>query len=387
MMMMTTMIAAGLLGQASGGGYSIDRDRLKMANNRLRNHIHRGNLAGAVTLVFLDGKVVSHESFGWSDLESKTLMKRDTIFQVMSMTKPVTAAAVMICVERGLLSLDDPVERYLPQFEGIQVKGEDGELRAPSSRMTIRHLLSHTSGLASDDPGGISDEDKSKLTLGEYAKLLGTEPLRSDPGTVIRYSGVGFSTAAAIIEVVTGRKFDEFVGAEIFVPLGMKETFFFLPERLRPRLAQVYTKDKGALTPFGHDRYRVGAKFANGAGGLYSTAADMGRFMEAFAGGNRKSVLSPRGLDVMTRLQTGNLLSDGNDGRGYGVSWSVVRGSLGQGTLRSVGSFGHTGAFGTEFWHDRETGISLVFLAQTFFISEDARRQYATMVNASLMKE
>lgn len=382
--MITSLIAVGLMSQNKTAPYQIDSAKLKLANDRLRAHIHAGDLAGAATLVLLDGKVVSQEAFGWSDLEQKTLMKRDTIFQVMSMTKPVTAAAAMICVERGLLSLDDPIEMYLPQFKGIQVKAEDGEVRAVSTRPTIRHLLTHTSGLASDDPGGISDEEKAKMPLSEYAKRLGSEPLRIEPGTVVRYSGVGFSTTAAIVEIVTGRAFDEFVSNEIFKPLGMSETYFFLPVNLRPRLAQVYMKEKGVLTPFGHDRYRDGAKFANGAGGLYSTAADMGKFIESFAGGATKRFLSPNTVDLMTSLHTGSLLSDGNDARGYGLSWSIIRSPLAQGTLRHRGSFGHTGAFGTEYWHDNETGLTVVFMAQTFFISEDARKHYSTMVNASL---
>jgi CubicO group peptidase (beta-lactamase class C family) len=379
--MISTILAASLLSPPT---FQLDPVKMRLANDRLRAHIHAGDLAGATTLVMLNGKVVANDAFGWSDLESGKLMKRDTIFQVMSMTKPVTASAVMLCVEKGLLGLDDPIEMYLPQFKGIKIKGEDGVLRDVSTRPTIRHLLTHTSGLASDDPGGISDEEKARMPLSEYAKRLGTEPLRTEPGTVIRYSGVGMSTAAAIVELVTGQAFDNFVGQEIFKPLGMKETYFFLPTALRPRLAQVYTKDNGKLVPFKHDRYRDGARFANGAGGLYSTAADMGKFIDAFRDGSDRTFLSPNSVHLMTSLNTGDLLSDGNNARGYGLSWSIIRSPMGQGTLRNLGSFGHTGAFGTEYWHDRDTGLTVVFMAQTFFISEDARKHFSTMVNASL---
>lgn len=381
--MIATILATSLMNSSD---FQIDPLKMRLANVRLRSHIHSGDLAGATTLVMLNGRVVSHEALGWSDLESKKLMKRDTIFQVMSMTKPVTGAAVMICVEKGLIGLDDPVEMYLPQFKGIQVKGEDGTLREVKTKLTIRHLLTHTSGLASDDPGGISDEEKARMPLSEYAKRLGSEPLRTEPGTVIRYSGVGFSAAAAIVEIVTKGSFDKFVEREIFAPLGMKETYFFLPKSLRPRLAQVYMKEKGKLVPFAHDRFRDGAKFANGAGGLYSTAADMAKFIEAFSERSNRPILSPNTVQLMTRLNTGDLLSDGSSSRGYGLSWSVVRSPMAQGTLRGIGSFGHTGAFGTEYWHDRDTGMTVVFMAQTFFIPEDARKHYSTMVNASLKK-
>ncbi|MFM9872993.1 MAG: serine hydrolase domain-containing protein [Fimbriimonadaceae bacterium] len=384
--MISTILAASLLNSPlSANSYEIDPKRLRVANDRLRGYIHAGDLAGAATLVMLDGKVVANDAFGWSDLESRKLMKRDTIYQVMSMTKPVTATAVMICVEKGLVSLDDPIENYLPHFKGIQVKGEDGVLRDAQTRPTIRHLLTHTSGLASDDPGGISDEDKARMGLDEYAKIVGTEPLRTQPGTVIRYSGVGFSTAAAIVQIASGVPFDQFVRTEIFNPLGMSETHFFLPVALRPRLAQVYMKDGGKLVPYKHDRFREGAKFANGAGGLYSTAADMGKFIDSFRDGSARTVLSPNSIKLMTSLNTGELMSDGNDSRGYGLSWSIIRNPMAQGTLRNLGSFGHTGAFGTEYWHDRDTGLTVVFMAQTFFIPENARKTYSTMVNASLL--
>lgn len=385
-MMMTTLIGAGMMSLMVGGEYRIDAAKMKLANERLRSHIHARNLAGAVTYVMLDGEVVSNEAFGWSDLEKNQFMKRDSLFQVMSMTKPVTAAAVMVCVERGLIGLDDPIEKYLPKFKGIQVRSEDGSVRDASTRPTIRHLLSHVSGLASDDPGGISDEVKARMSLREYSKLLGSEPLRSDPGAVVRYSGVGFSTAAAIVEIASGRLFEEFVYEEIFGPLGMTETTFFLPGSLRSRLAQVYTQKGDQLVPFDHDRFRDGARFSNGAGGLYSTATDMAKFIQAFSSRPGRKFLSPGSVELMTMVQTGSLLTDGNDARGYGLGWSVIRGPLGQATLRSQGSFGHTGAFGTEFWHDPTTGLTVVFLAQTFFINEDARRHYSTMVNASLRK-
>ncbi len=362
---------------------SFDQARLDAAREHLNQHIRQGHLAGAVTLVMHNGKTVAFDALGYADLETKAPMMKDTIFQVMSMTKPVTATAAMICVEKGLLSLDDPVEKYLPQFEGIKVKGPDGTLVNAKSKPTLRHLMMHTSGIASDDPGGISDEAKAKLPLKEYSKLLGTEPLNTQPGEVIRYSGVGFSTLASIIEIVTKTHFDDFVNNEIFKPLGMSDTYFFLPDKQRSRLAQVYGMDKGKLVPFDNDRFRPGAQFANGAGGLYSTAQDMGKFIEAFRDAKKSPMLSRASINLMTTLQTGDLLSDGNTARGYGLSWSVVRGPAGQTTLRSTKSFGHTGAFGTEFWHDRETGITLVFMAQTFFIPEDARKQFSTMINAS----
>jgi CubicO group peptidase (beta-lactamase class C family) len=363
----------------------LDVQKLNLAHQHLRSHIRAGRVPGAVTLVLQNGKEAHFGAAGWADLEGRRPMRRDTLFQVMSMTKPVTAAAAMIAIEQGVFSLDDPIERHLPQYRDQKVRLADGSLVAAKSRPTIRQLMTHTSGVSSDDPGGISDAQKFGLTLADYSRLLGQDPLLSHPGEEIRYSGVGFSTLAAIIEKRSGLPFQEFVSRHLLQPLGMKDTFFFLPARLRPRLSKVYTESKGKLTKFEPDaRFRSGARFANGAGGLYSTASDMAKFIEAFREGSKSQILSAPARRLMTTIQTGALLSDRSDARGYGLGWSVVRSTGGQGTLRSVGSFGHTGAFGTEFWHDPSSGVTLVYLAQTFFVDESPRREFSTMVNASL---
>lgn len=363
---------------------SLDPSRLVLAHDALRQHVREGKIPGAVTLVMQGGKVVHFGTTGYLNVAQRTVLRKDSLFQVMSMTKPVTAIAAMIAVEQGLFGLDDPVENHLPQFRDQRVQMADGSTLPAKSRLTIRQLMTHTSGVSSDDPGGLTDDEKFKLPLLEYAKLLGKEPLRAHPGEEIRYSGVGFSALAAIIELRSGKPFQTFVQEHIFDPLGMKDTFFFLPPGRRSELATVYMMDSGKLVEFEHNRFREGARFANGAGGLYSTASDMGRLIDSFRSGARTWVVSQPTLRLMTTLQTGSLLSDGNDARGYGLGWSVIRSVRGQNTLRSVGSFGHTGAFGTEFWHDPATGVSLVYLTQTFLVDETPRRQFSTMVNASL---
>ncbi len=364
-----------------------DTNRLALLNRRLKEQVLSGKTSGTVTLVVRNGKTIHFEANGWSNIEKREAMSRNSMFQIWSMTKPVTATAVAIAAEEGLLNLDDPIEKYLPSFKTVQVKSFDSTVPL-TKKPTIRHLLTHTSGISSNDPGGISDDEKFKLTLKEYASRLGKAPLETQPGSTIAYSGVGFSTAAAIVEIVSKMPFEKYVQLRIFDPLGMKNTHFFLPSSDFSRLATTYGKNDGdVLVPFAHDATRKGARFANGAGGLYSTAEDMMRFILAFTGQKTKKGLSPASIRVMTRLQTGDLQMDGGDERGFGLGWSVVRNPGGQMHLKSIGTFGHTGAFGTEFWHDPKTGITAVYLTQGFGLSDAPRKSFTTMVNAAFTGE
>lgn len=314
-------------------------------------------------------------------------MRTDTIFQVMSMTKPVTAIAVVMCAESGLLNLDDRIEKYLPRFRNLKIRREDGTLVSANSAPTIRQLLTHTAGFGSNDPAGLDDDGKRKLTLSAYAELLAEEPLVGQPGERIRYSGPGFSTLGRIVEVASGMPLEKFEEERIFRPLGMKDTYFFAPKEAYPRIAYTYMPDKGKLSPVEANPYREGAKFANPAGGLYSTAADMATLLECISeGGSLRGyrLLSPAGIDAMTAIQTGALQMDGSDAQAFGLGFSVVKSPVGQMSLKPVGSFGHTGAFGTEFWTDRKRGIVAVYMEQG--LDDGAvRKTFNTMVNAAFV--
>ena len=340
-------------------------DRLKA---RLHRASEKGELAGTVCAVVKNGKVVFHNADGYADLEARRPMTPDTVFQVMSMTKPIVGVAVMQCAEAGLLNLDDPVSKYLPRL----------------GTMTLRHLLTHTSGLSSDDPGGLDDDQKRRLTLANYAALIGDRPLLTQPGETIRYSGVGINALARVVEIVTGERFEDYSQKRIFAPCGMKETWFFLPTSERGRLAKVYARgDNGQLKEFVHDRYREGARLTNGAGGLYSTASDMARFLVKFSqdGGG---LVSPAGFRAMTTVQTGELKMDGGDERGFGLVFSIIRSASGMMSLRRVGSYGHSGAFCTDYWVDPPSGTVAVFMSQGFGVGDEVRKSFATMVNAAI---
>ncbi len=243
-----------------------------------------------------------------------------------------------------------------------------------------------TGGFSSIDPGGLTDEAKIKVTLKEYADKLHEEPLISEPGTQISYSGPGFAAAGRIVEVVSGKSLDDFMQTEMFGPLAMKDTFFFLPKDRSSRLTHMYYAENGKLNNLNDDPLRPGAKNANPAGGLYSTASDMATLLTCLVDGGKKGrfrLLSPASISTMTMPQTGAQLSEGSESQGYGLGFAVVRNAGGTAHLKSVGAFGHVGAFGTEFWADPKTGFVPVFMSQSF--SDRVRKTFNSMANAAFI--
>jgi CubicO group peptidase (beta-lactamase class C family) len=381
--MISLLLLVAAKGQTVQHGF--DTTRLKAIPVRMRQFVDQNVVAGTVVLVRRHGKTVLFDAQGSARLEPKTPMQNDTVFQVMSMTKPITAIAVVMCAEAGLLSLDDPIQKHLPRFTKLKVRQEDGSEVDAKSSPTIRQLLSHTGGFSADDPAGMDDEQKRKLTLAEYTELLASAPLANQPGEKVRYSGPSFSALGRIVEVVTGMPLERFEEEKIFRPLGMKNTFFFAPRSVYPRLAYTYDSQNGKLVPLEANPFREGAKFANPAGGLYSTAEDMATLLECVSTGGALRgyrLLSPAAVDVMATIQNPSLV-DGSDSQGFGLGFAVVKNPIGQMTLRPLGSFGHTGAFGTEFWTDRKRGIVAVFMTQGF--DSSARKTFNTMVNAAFV--
>lgn len=386
MITLTLLSLAVLNSPVSAQNNGFAPDRIAAIPVRMKQFVQEREVAGTVVLIQRRGKTVLLDAQGLASIEEGKPMETDAIFQVMSMTKPITAIALMTCVERGLVNLDDPAERYLPNLSKIRVKQPDGTLTTPKNRPTVRQLITHTAGFGSNDPGGLDDDAKRLLTLKEYADKLHEEPLIAEPGTTISYSGPGFAAAGRIIEVVTGKTLDAFMGSEIFAPLGMKDTFFFLPVDQRPRLAIFYTAQDARLSPLGENPFRPGARYANPAGGLYSTATDMATLLACIVEGGKKGkfrLLSPAGVTTMTMLQTGNLIPDKSEVQGYGLGFAMVRSAGGTSQLKPVGSYGHIGAYGTEFWADPKTGVVVVFMSQSF--SDRVRKTFNTMVNAAFV--
>jgi CubicO group peptidase (beta-lactamase class C family) len=315
-------------------------------------------------------------------VENKKPMRTDSIFQIMSMTKPVTATGIMILMEEGKLALSDPVEKHLPEFRSqwmIESQSADRKSRAlkrPSRPITIRDLLTHTSGMSAAPPEGAKEIlQRMDMPLKDAVALYSQQPLDFEPGTRWQYSNSGIATLGRIIEVVSDQPYEKFLEEHIFRPLGMKDSFFFAsPERI-DRIAMVYKIEDGKLKRSGADilggdpaHYRRGAKYPGPEYGLYSTAHDLSLFYQMMLNGgtcNGKRILSKASVEVATALHTAQIEPAGHSpGMGYGLAWTVVRDPLGMLQLQSIGTFGHGGAFGTQGWIDPKKDLVGVFLIQ-----------------------
>jgi CubicO group peptidase (beta-lactamase class C family) len=358
----------------------MDPQRLDRIPARMLAFVDRGEIAGAVTLVARHGLVAALDTVGWQDLEAKKPMRADTIFQIMSMTKPVTATAVLLLAEEGKLGLNDPVEKHLPEVRGQwMLDRRDGDaaraLKKPSRPITIRDLLTHTSGMPQMPPPGLAElYTKMDRTLAEAVAVFAQQPLEFEPGTKWLYSNPGIATLGRIVEVTADQPFERFLEERIFRPLGMKDSFFFPPEEKKPRIAVVYRSQGGKLGKAGADilggdstAHRKGAKFSGPEFGMYTTAADLAAFYEMMRAGGvyqRGRLLSKAAVEVMTALHTGTMPAGHMPGTGFGLAWEVVREPLGTLNLLSIGTFGHGGAFGTHGWIDKAKDLVGVFLVQ-----------------------
>lgn len=221
----------------------LDLERLRAMTTQLDSFVKQGKMAGAVTVVARRGQVVSLQAVGYHDLESRKPMRVDSIFDIRSVTKPITAIAIMMLMEDGKLTLNDPVAKYFAQFRRTSSKAE-----LSLDRITIRHLLTHTSGLPSERPTEIEAITiKRDRTLSEVVTLLATQEPEFEPGTRFRYSSGGFAILGRVIEVVTGKPYEQFVNERIFKPLGMNDSFFFIPAEKQNRVASIYRVQDGKL--------------------------------------------------------------------------------------------------------------------------------------------
>jgi CubicO group peptidase (beta-lactamase class C family) len=376
----------------------MDAAQLARIGPVLREFVERGQMSGAVTLVMRRGAPAHFEAAGWQDVEAKKPMQKDTIFQIMSMTKPFTGAAIMMLAEEGKLRLHDPVEDHLPEFRGqmVVVSEENGvrTLRKPSRPITIRDLMTHTSGLGPAAPGIGDIMVRMDRTLAEACLIYSQQPLLFEPGTRWMYSNTGIAVLGRIIEVRSGMSFEKFLETRIFQPLGMTDTHVFLPAEKRARLAPVYTVKDGRLVKAGPDilggdplKFREGAKYSGPEHSLYSTAWDLAQFYQMMLNGgqwNGKRLLSPASVATMTQVHTGNLTAGHNPGTGFGLTWEVTKDPAGTLTGQSIGTFGHGGAFGTYGWVDPQKQLVGVYLMQLAGRPQPMRDAFITMANAAV---
>jgi len=355
--------------------------------DRLRPLVEDRQISGAVTLVATPERTLHLDAIGKADIGEGKPMRPDTIFWIASMTKPITATAVLMFHEEGKLSVDDPVEKYVPEFKNL--KNADGK----PVRVTIRHLLTHSSGM-----GEISSaEARGIKNLAGVIPLYVAKPVKFEPGTKWVYSQSGINTAARVVEVVSGVPFDEFVEHRLFGPLGMKDTTFYVTDTQLPRLARAYRRsDSGELAPTEvsilHGKSATSRdRFPAANGGLYSTAPDYARFCQMILNGGEyegKRYLRPESVHLMTTVQSGDLKTGFTPGNGWGLGWCVIREPQGVTATLSPGTFGHGGAYGTQAWLDPvKKRIYILMIQRADFPNSDAsavRRAFQEAATAPL---
>jgi len=331
-------------------------------------------LAGAVTLVASPDKVLSLEAIGYADLAAKKPMRTDDLFWIASMTKPMTATALMMLVDEGKVNVDDPVEKYLPEVKGqmLTVPQDKGPalLKKPAHPITVREILSHTSGLPNTPP---KDRVWDRLSLRETVLGYASSPLRSEPGSRYEYCNAGINTAGRIIEAVSGMPYEEFMEQRLVKPLGMKDITFWPSEEQLQRLAKSYKPNKEKIgleeTPIAQLTYPLTSRERHGfpAGSLFSTATDLSIFCRMILNGGvyeGKRYVSEAAVQQMTSTQTGALLNQGKNENGYGLCWATSRKVHDKAGPGSGGGFGHGGAYGTDMSLDPQRRLIMILLVQ-----------------------
>jgi len=382
---------------------NINQDIVGKIPESMRHFVDDKTIAGVVTLVSRGSDIVEFDAQGMADVEAGRPMRKDTIFQVMSMTKPVTAIGIMMLAEEGKLSVRDAVEQYLPEFKDLRVATNTGpdaaQLGVPDHAITIRDLLTHTAGFTDGAPAGIKDyRQLMNVPLDEVVRQLAREPLLFQPGKAWSYSSAGIEVLGRIIEVCSGQKYEDFIAGRILRPLGMKDSFFFPPSDKVDRIAMVYVGKDGGLVRapgsiLGGDpaNHRKGAVFPAPGWGLYSTAEDLLHLyrMMLNAGtyeGHR--YLSPFSVHLMTESHTTDIHPKGwMRGSDYGLAWEVVTDPMGELAGHWIGSYGHGGAFGTQGWIDPGNQlISIMLIQRADGGTETMTRVFLNMAEASVTK-
>jgi CubicO group peptidase (beta-lactamase class C family) len=346
-------------------------DRIRPA---MQQFIDQGEIAGAVTVVGRKHAILSFEAVGQANIEKQTPMAKDTLFRIASMTKPITAMGIMMLQEEGKLSIDDPVEKHLPEFKGQMLvaerKPESLLLKKPSRPITLKDLLTHTSGLAGQYPAGLSNlYQKRDRTLAEGTLAISQQPLTFEPGTKWSYCNPGIDTLGRVIEVLSGMPYEDFLEGRIFHPLGMEATLFYPEGELRRRVAAIYEEKDGKLvqTPGSVIGPPNQAKHPIPAGGLYSTGADLAKLYQMMLNEgelNGRRILKAESVRQMTTSHTDNLPAGFTPGGGFGLGFAVVTKPQGVTEMLSPGSYGHGGAFGTQGWIDPKQDLFVVLLIQ-----------------------
>ena len=362
----------------------LSQERLERLSSAMQGLVDDGQLAGITTMISRQGKIAHFGTFGQQNIEADIPMAEDTIFRIYSMTKPITGVALMMLYEEGKFRISDPVEKYIPEFKGLEVaagEGPDGPITEPANHsMTIRELMSHTAGLSYglfsrsqvDTMYTEANVLDSNSTLQDMIDKLAKIPLRQQPGSRWHYS-VAVDVQGYLVEVLSGQPFDQFLQERIFDPLGMVDTGFHVPADKADRFAEVYAyAEDGSLFAqegFGGSRsYLEPAVFFSGGGGLVSTTMDYMRFCQMLLNGGELDgvrILSPLTVDMMHRNWLPADVGTMSPGTGFGLDFAVVLDPV-EADGVSKGEYYWGGAAGTWFWIDPKEDLVFVGMIQQF---------------------
>jgi CubicO group peptidase (beta-lactamase class C family) len=393
--LMSSLAIARPLATTNAEEVGMSTDRLERITEMTQRYVDEGKLAGAVTMVARNGKLVHFEAVGNKGADDERALEKDDLFRIYSMSKPITAAAAMQLYEQGKFHMSDPVHKYIPEFKDLKVLNANGEQVPVENHMTMQQLLSHTTGLSygfnpDGDPVDKFYADANlwgQKDLDGLMATLGKLPLKFDPGAQWHYS-VAVDVTGAVIERISGQHFDEYLAENIFAPLGMNDTFFEVPESKVDRFLPNHYWDAGAsklATIAGTDGSGVAMQdysdvsLYSGGGGLVSTALDYLRFAEAMRNGGELDGVRILGAKTVNYMAMNHLpatvtsgggsgenplLGGANGGFGFGLGFGVVTDTVSSGVMGSVGEFNWGGAAGTVFWIDPVEEIVVVGMVQ-----------------------
>lgn len=395
---------------ASPESVGMSVERLDRIDKMLRHAVSEQHIPGAVALVARDGKIVFHRAYGIANPQTQRPLRTDDIFRIASQTKAITSTAVMMLWEEGLFQLDDPISNWIPEFKeaGVLKTFDDATVTWTTdpvkTPITIRHLLTHTSGIGY----GVIDGDQrfkkiyakagvtdlfttEPITIQESVRKLAKLPLHHHPGEKFTYSE-GLDVLGYFIEIVSGMTFEAFLQERLFVPLGMDDTGFYQPSSKADRLVSVQTKEDGKwvrfpVTFYDPDYPIKGAKtFFSGGAGLSSTAKDYATFLQMYLNGgelNGVRILSRTTIATMMRNQTGDLF--GGADKNHGLAFAVVtEDGQARGGLGSPGTFDWGGYFNTQYFADPEEDIVGVLMKQTQGVGEGTAWKFRQLVGQAV---
>tara|TARA_Y100000748_G_scaffold101819_1_gene84846 strand:- start:52 stop:1302 length:1251 start_codon:yes stop_codon:yes gene_type:complete len=404
-----------IIGCTNSNNTKIDLNRLNSIEELITKDIEQNNLPGAVVLVGDDKGIVYKRAFGIKNPETQEKYKDDDIFRIASMTKAITSIAVLKLWEKGKIYLDDPIEKYIPEFKGVEIfesfneKDSSYTSKQTTKKITVRQLLTHTSGIGYDFIDGnpsikaiyhkkkqsfmkngvmcFCDED---VTIGEAIENLADVPLHHEPGEKFTY-GMGLDVLGYMIEIVSGKKLNEFFREEIFEPLEMNDTYFYLPTEKEDRLVPVLTKNENEWVIFEDDRFNENypiegeRKFFAGGCGLSSTVEDYYKFLSVFINNGNykgKSFISKQTNDLIFQNQLPE-----DFGFGVGLAFGVVLDKdLKNGGTGTAGTISWGGYWNTSYFADPNDKVIGVIFKQTQNIPDNSSNIFRRLVVSSVVK-